>query len=83
MTWKEMVKNHPNKWLVLRNCVYDKTNNTTLIEADIHEVFESPEELNEFRDNHIGKGYRYEYTGKSPRGWTNYIISRQNSNEDA
>lgn len=77
MTWEEMVRKHPNRWLALHNCVYDKTNDATLIEADIAEVFLTSEEYGVFRDNHIGNGYRYEYTGESPKGWTDYILSKQ------
>lgn len=62
LTWKQMVEKYPDKWLALRNCKYDENNDATVIEADIFKAFNTWDDYYTFRDNNIGKGYRYEYT---------------------
>lgn len=62
LTWEQMAEKYPDKWLALCNCKYDENNDATIIEADILKVFNSWDDYYTFRDNNIGKGYRYEYT---------------------
>lgn len=72
LTWEQMVEKYPDKWLALYNCKYDENNDATLVEADILEVFHSWNDYYTFRDNNIGKGYRYEYTTESTMSGVQY-----------
>ncbi len=65
MSWDEMVKDYPDKWVAIANPVMDG-NAPDILEGDVVAVI-SDEEIGNYKDLHRNQGLKYRRTTES--GW--------------